>query len=165
MTLASWESLYGDPALARLRTLSERAAELAREAQIDTASFPALADLDWLDRVLRRTSSSFTVIVIGQVSSGKSSFINSLLGRKMLQPSDKPTDGVVSVLLPASEGNPEFAEKVLSDGTVEQFPALDDAKRFLRQQDTAATKQLGCREVRIYLHEPWLRHRDCPDFR
>lgn len=154
----SWESLYGDPALARLRTLSERAAELAREAQIDTASFPALADLDWLDRVLRRTSSSFTVIVIGQVSSGKSSFINSLLGRKLLQPSDEPTDGVVSVLLPASEGDPESAEKVLSDGTVEQFPTLDDAKRFLRQQDTAATNQLGCREVRIYLHEPWLRH-------
>ena len=154
----SWESLRGDPALARLKALSERTAELASEAELDAASFPTLADLDWLDRVLRRTSSSFTVIVIGQVSSGKSSFINSLLGRKLLLPSDRPTDGVVSVLLPAASGEPEFAEKVLSTGAIERFPTLDDAMRFLRQQDTLATHQLGCREVRLHLHDPWLRH-------
>jgi len=156
--MTSWNSLAGDPALARLKELSRRVANLASDADLAPSGFPTLEDPDWLDRVLYRTSSLFTVIVIGQVSSGKSSFINSLIGRKLLIPSDRPTDGVVSVLLPAAMGEPEFAEKVRSDGIIEHFPTLDEAKQFLRQQDTSAEQQLDCREVRFHLHEPWLRH-------
>lgn len=157
-TSTSWESLRGDPSLVQLRNVSGQVAELARAAKVDLARFPTLADLDWLDRVLQRTSSMFTVIVIGQVSAGKSSFINSLLGRKLLIPSDRPTDGVVSVLLAAQPGQSEYAEKVLVTGQVERFATMEDATKFLRQQDTAAEQQLGCREVRLHLQEPWLRH-------
>lgn len=154
----SWESLRGDPSLVQLRNLSGQVAELAHAAKIDLARFPTLADLDWIDRVLQRTSSMFSIIVIGQVSAGKSSFINSLLGRKLLLPSDRPTDGVVSVLLAARPGEPEYAEKVLVTGQIERFATMDDATKFLRQQDTAAEQQLRCREVRLHLQEPWLRH-------
>ena len=154
----TWEDLNSDPILAQIKNLSDQVGELARAAKIDLARFPTLVDLGWLDRVLQRTSSSFTIIVIGQVSAGKSSFINSLLGRKLLLPSDRPTDGVVSVLLAASPGEPEYAEKVLVTGEVERFATVDDAKKFLRQQDTATEQQLSCREVRFHLQEPWLRH-------
>lgn len=157
-TSMPWDKLRCDPALSRLRDLSTEGAALAQTAKLDLGRFPALSDPDWLDRVLHRTSSTFTIIVIGQVSSGKSSFINSLFGRKLLLPSDKPTDGVVSVLLPAEPGVPEYAEKVFKNGTVERFDTLDCATTFLRQQDTPIDQQMACREVRLYLHDPWLRH-------
>lgn len=139
-TSTSWESLRGDPSLVQLRNLSDQVAELACAARVNLARFPTLTDLDWLGRVLQRTSSMFTVIVIGQVSAGKSSFINSLLGRKLLMPSDRPTDGVVSVLLAAQPGESEYAEKVLVTGQVERFATMEEATKFLRQQDTAAEK-------------------------
>lgn len=154
----TWTGLRDDPVLLRLKDLSGQVASLADAAKVDKARFPTLSDLDWLDRVLHRASSTFTIIVIGQVSAGKSSFINSLLGRKLLLPSDKPTDGVVSVLLSANPGEPEYAEKILKDGTAARFPGLKDAMTFLRQQDTPSEQQLLCREVRLHLHEPWLRH-------
>lgn len=154
----NWKDLNNDPRLAQLKNLSDQVAELVRGAKIDLARFPTLADLDWLNRVFQRTSSMFTIIVIGQVSTGKSSFINSLLGRKLLLPSDRPTDGVVSVLLAARPGEPEYAEKVLATGEIEQFATMDEAMTFLRQQETAAEQQLRCKEVRLYLQEPWLRH-------
>jgi len=154
----SWENLKGDPSLVQLKNLSGQVAELARAAKVDMARFPSLADLDWLDRVLHRTSSMFTIIVIGQVSAGKSSFINSLLGRKLLVPSDRPTDGVVSVLQAANPGEPEYAEKVMTTGHIERFASMEEATKFLRQQDTPAEQQLRCREVRLHLQEPWLRH-------
>lgn len=152
-----WEQLRGNPLIFRLQELDRKVRELAENSGIVRSRFPVLSDADWVNRALNRVSATFSLIVIGQVSSGKSSFINSLLGRKLLLPSDSPTDGVVSVLL-ASEGKTEYAEKVLHDGSVEQFASLEDATRFLRQQDTPAEQQLRCKEVRMYLNEPWLRH-------
>jgi hypothetical protein len=96
-------------------------------------------------------------MVIGQVSSGKSSFINSLFGRRLFIPSDQPTDGVVSILQAVGPGEPERAEKVRRDGVVEPFANLPQAMAFLRQQETASDAQLQCQEVRVYLDEPWLR--------
>ena len=114
-----------------------------------------LADRNWTERVLRRVSSQFTILVIGQVSSGKSSLINALLGRRLLRPSGDPTDGVISLLLAADERG-ERAERVAHDGSVTKFQSVEAALRFLRQQDTAAKDQLACREVRLYLDEPLL---------
>jgi hypothetical protein len=152
-----WEQLRGNPLLFSLRELDVKVRELAISSGIDGSRFTALSDLDWVDRALNRVSATFSLIVIGQVSSGKSSFINSLLGRKLLLPSDSPTDGVVSILL-ASDKNTEYAEKVLHDGSVEPFSSLKEATLFLRQQETPAVQQLRCKEVRLYLNEPWLRH-------
>lgn len=158
MSTSNWEALKDDPSLIQLKNLSGQVVELARAAKVDIGRYPTLADLDWLDRVLQRTSSMFTIIVIGQVSAGKSSFINSLLGYKLFLPSDRPTDGVVSVLLAARPGEPEYAEKVLVTGQIERFATMEEAKKFLRQQDTAVEQQLYCQEVRLHLQEPWLRY-------
>lgn len=157
MIQTSWGNLKGDPNLLRLKGLSQQIAELAKQAKLDQSKFPALTDLDWFERAIHRASSTFTLIIIGQVSSGKSSFINSLLGRKLLVPSDRPTDGVVSVLLATDPGEKEHAEKVLLDGSIAAFASIDEATKFLRQQDTPSDQQLKCREVRLYLNEPWLR--------
>jgi hypothetical protein len=153
----SWESMQGDPSIARLKELVHQSAKLTSKAEVRDPQLSALLDLGWLDRAISRTSSLFTIIVIGQVSSGKSSVINSLLGRKLLLPSDRPTDGVVSVLQATSPGEFEHAEKVLRDGSIVPC-SVEEATRFLRQQETPADEQLRCREVRIHLNEPWLRH-------
>lgn len=150
-----WESLRGDPNIGRLRDLTRQAADLVAKAGISGKDITNPLELDWLDRAISRAASRFTVIVIGQVSSGKSSFINSLLGRKLLVPSDRPTDGVVSVLQATTSGEPEHAEKVLRDGSIVPC-SVEQATRFLRQQDTPADEQLRCREVRLHLNEPWL---------
>ena len=157
MTVTSWEYLKSDPRLIELKHLSQQVTEIANQAKLDFPRFSELVDLNWFDRAVLRMSSTYTVIIIGQVSSGKSSFINSLLGRRLFVPSDRPTDGVVSVLLSADPGEPERAEKVLQDGTIENFATIGDAMNFLRQQDTPSDQQLSCQEVRLYLHEPWLR--------
>jgi len=130
---------------------------LTTDAKIDATRWPVLKDLDWPARIQNRTSALFTIMVIGQVSSGKSSFINSLLGRKLLLPADRPTDGVVSVLMAVEEGRDEYAEKLLLDGTVEQFSTMEMAMKFLRQQETSIEDQQLCREVRLYLNESWLK--------
>lgn len=152
----SWQSLKEDPSISRLKELTSHVLALAHEANLDFSLFPDLADTDWITRVLNRTSAMFTIMVIGQVSSGKSSFLNSLFGRKLLLPSDQPTDGVVSVLMQAPADEPEYAEKVLKNGKIEKFATIREALKFLRQQETSPEEQLQCREVRLYLHEPWL---------
>jgi len=143
--------------LDKLQELHQGVHRLAQKAGGDFPDQPVLKTPDWLDRIIQKRRAGFTITVIGQTSSGKSSFINSLIGRKILVPSDSPTDGVISVLMEAEPGAPEHAERVNLDGTVERFPDLATAMSFLRQQDTPAEKQLACREVRFFLHEPWLR--------
>ncbi|TEB10635.1 dynamin family protein [Pelotomaculum propionicicum] len=149
----AWEILTGDPNLLLLKALIYEVAELSLAVKLDLSRYPFLADLDWFERVLHRVSSTFTLIVIGQVSVGKSSFINSLFGRKLLLLSDRPTDEVLSVLLAADQGEPEHAEKILRDGLVERFVSLDKAMRFLRQQDTPSEQQFNCSDVQLYLHK------------
>lgn len=155
--MAPWESLRGDPAIVRLRELADQVTEFAEEAQLDLRRFPLALDRDWATRVLNRVGSTFTIMVIGQVSSGKSSLLNSLAGRKLLKSSDQPTDGAISVLLEAEDGAEEYAELVAEDGAVERLASLGDGVRFLNRQETPAHRQLACREVRLHLHEPALR--------
>jgi len=150
-------TLRGDIALTQLRELQDNLIKLAKEANLNTEEHDALRDPDWIDRVIQKTRAAFTVTVIGQTSSGKSSFINSLLGRRILVPSDSPTDGVIAVLMEAEPDGPECAEWVDTSGAVHDFPSLEVAMRFLRQQETPQDQQLACREVRFFLHEPWLR--------
>ncbi|MFC5007095.1 dynamin family protein [Dactylosporangium cerinum] len=87
-----------------------------------------LKDPAWPSRLRARAAAPVTVTVIGQVSSGKSTFVNSLLGRRLSPSSQDPTDGVVSVLQATKPGEPE---RVTADGRVEPFAALEDGVRFL----------------------------------
>lgn len=156
--LPRWEDLRTDAGITRLVELHARVQKLLRDSGLPVPDSEVLADPDWARRIVNRVSSRLSMMVIGQVSAGKSSFVNALLGRRLLAPSSRPTDGVVSVLLPTRPGTAPYAEKVLRDGNVERFASVDDALAFVRQQETPRDAQLACREVRLYLDEPWLEH-------
>jgi septin family protein len=102
-------------------------------------------------------ASEVTVMVIGQVSSGKSSFVNSLLGRRLLPSSDRPTDGVISILQETAPGEAEKAELVYPDGRTEPFAGVEEGAQFLARQHTSVRAQLRAREVRFCLNDPILR--------
>ena len=156
----TWERIRDSPALDELRHLSDRVASMVADVPLPPERYPVLDDVDWLPRVLNRVSSTFTTVVIGQVSSGKSSFINSLLGRRLLISSDRPTDGVISVLLPlqaqeqAQEGE-EYAELIDRRGRSRRL-ALPAGVRFLSQQETSRREQESVAEVRLHLGDPLL---------
>jgi hypothetical protein len=155
-SIGAW--LRDDPSLARLETLSRDVRELALEAGLDPDRHPALKDPAWTGRLRARAAAPVTVIVIGQVSAGKSTFVNSLLGRRLLPSSQDPTDGVVSVLQATEPGAPERAERVTADGRVAPFASLEDGVRFLARQSVGEREQLDTREVRLFLDEPILQN-------
>jgi acyl carrier protein len=148
---------YQSPQVEQLEELQDSILRLADEADVDRASFPSLEDPDLTSRVRGRLDSKFTILVIGQVNSGKSSFINSLLGRRLFIPSAKPTDGMVSVLMPAEQPQDERAERVAKDGSTESFESLDAALEFIRQGSATAEEHREYREVRLYIHHPLLK--------
>ncbi|MFF5235254.1 dynamin family protein [Dactylosporangium sp. NPDC000521] len=155
-SMGAW--LRDDPSLARLETLSQDVRQLALDAGLDPDRHPVLKDPTWPSRLRARAAAPVTVTVIGQVSSGKSTFVNSLLGRRLLPSSQDPTDGVVSVLQATGPGEPERAERVAADGRVEPFASLEDGVRFLARQSAGEREQLGSREVRLFLDEPILQN-------
>ncbi|MDG6106731.1 dynamin family protein [Dactylosporangium aurantiacum] len=155
-SIGAW--LRDDPSLARLEALSQDVRDLALDAGLDPDRHPVLKDPTWTGRLRARAAAPVTVIVIGQVSAGKSTFVNSMLGRRLLPTSQDPTDGVVSVLQATEPGAPERAERVTADGRVEPFASLEDGVRFLARQSAGEREQLGSREVRLYLDEPILQN-------
>ncbi|MFD9359417.1 dynamin family protein [Streptomyces sp. NPDC060031] len=153
-----WSDLRRDKDIASLGVMADEARCLVAEAEIELDPRSEVLDRDWTNRVVDRVSATLSVMVIGQVSSGKSSLINSLLGRKLLITDSKPTDGVVAVLNPLDDGAPEeYAERVWPDGTVTRFESVGHGVEFLRQQKPLSEQQVACREVRLYLREPLLR--------
>lgn len=138
--------------------LTDAVRALVAEAGIEPSTHSQLLDRDWLQRVTDRVSAMFSVFVIGQVSSGKSSLINSLIGRKLLISDPNPTDGVIAVLNGLGESETEeYAERVWADGRITRFTSVGEGVQFLQQQDALVARQLACREVRFYLREPILR--------
>ncbi|MFK4222270.1 dynamin family protein [Streptomyces sp. NPDC019890] len=153
-----WADLQRDQGLVRLGRLTDTARALVADAGIEPPAHAQLLDSDWLRRVTDRVSATLSVFVIGQVSSGKSSLINSLLGRRLLISDPDPTDGVIAVLNWLGESETEeYAERVWSDGRITRFTSVGEAVQFLRQEDVRVARQLACREVRFYLREPILR--------
>ncbi|MFE6839690.1 dynamin family protein [Streptomyces sp. NPDC057705] len=153
-----WADLRRDKDIRLLGVVADEVRSLASEAGVELDPRSQVLDRDWITRVVDRVSATLSVMVIGQVSSGKSSLINSLLGRKLLITDSKPTDGVVAVLNPLDDGAPqEYAERVWPDGTVTRFESVEHAVEFLRQQKALSEQQVACREVRLYLREPMLR--------
>ena len=153
----SKDQYYQNPQVSELKTLQDAVLGVAQGAGVDSSAFPSLRDPDLISRVQGRLNSEFTIMVIGQVSSGKSSFINSLLGRRFFIPSHEPTDGMISLLLPAKTTEDERAERVFLDGSVEPFNSIEEGLKFVRQGETAVAEHQKCREVRFYVCHPLLR--------
>jgi hypothetical protein len=152
----TWQDLRADPAIDRLDAAAWATLSLAEKADLDLASRPVLRDTGFVARLRSRIGAPATLTVIGQVGAGKSSFVNSLLGGRLLPASGRPTDGVISVLMYAASEAGERAEWVGLDGRAAPFATLADGLRFVDQAHTRAADQANCREVRFYLHQPLL---------
>ncbi|WML26315.1 dynamin family protein [Neobacillus sp. OS1-33] len=144
------------PIVERVKKVDIQIREISNHAVIDSEKQPVLKNPEWISGLIDRLTRDFSIMIIGQQSSGKSSFINSLLGRKLLKHADVPTDGVVSVLLYTNKSDGERAEKINKDGTIESL-SLKDGLLFLQQQSTSINIQLKVKELRLYINHPLLK--------
>ena len=73
--------------------------------------------------VQRMTNEKFTIVVIGQFSRGKSTFVNAMLGRSILPSSKKPTTNVINKIVYGSSARYilHFKDKKIQPITEKQF--------------------------------------------
>ncbi|WP_238006414.1 dynamin family protein [Dactylosporangium sp. AC04546] len=152
----TWERLRSGPEIDQLAAATHQLRAVAVDAGVDLTHRPLLRDTGFADRLRSRLDAPVTLTVVGQVSAGKSSFLNSLFGRRLLPTSGRPTDGVVSVLTYAPNTAAERAERVLLDGSVVGFGSIDEGRRFVDRAHTSAAEHIRTREVRFHLHDPVL---------
>ena len=129
--------------LARVLT-SDYQALLAEERDCLTRLQRALArldcgaaDQDALAQSIRRLDELFLIVVVGEFNSGKSSFINALVGRKVLDEGATPTTRRVQLLT----YGPEPAH-VASEATVDIVQAPVEALREIHIVDTPGTNAI-----------------------
>jgi small GTP-binding protein len=95
------------------------------------------ADQDALAQSIRRLDDLFLIVVVGEFNSGKSSFINALVGHKVLEEGATPTTRRVQLLT----YGPELAQ-VSSDGAVDVVQAPVEALREIHIVDTPGTNAI-----------------------
>ncbi len=72
-----------------------------------TQSDGARADIDRLASLVHEMDELFLLVVVGEYNSGKSTFINALLGDEVFAMGDLPTTRAISILRYGKEGPPE----------------------------------------------------------
>jgi len=90
-----------------------------------------------VDELIATLEDLFTIVIVGEFNSGKSSLINTLFGEKLRTEGPIPVDDVVSVL----RFGEQASQRKLSDFVVEQFYPID----FLRNitlVDTPGTNSI-----------------------
>jgi small GTP-binding protein len=90
-----------------------------------------------VDELIATLEDLFTIVIVGEFNSGKSSLINALFGEKLRTEGPIPVDDVVSVL----RFGEQASQRKLSDFVVEQFYPID----FLRNitlVDTPGTNSI-----------------------
>lgn len=81
------------------------------------------------------TNEKFTLVIVGEFSRGKSTFVNAMLGRKMLPSSKNPTTDVISKIV---YGERPVYELVYKDGKKE---AVDEEAFFKIKAQTSEKKK------------------------
>lgn len=97
-----------------------------------------------VDELLATLEDLFTVVIVGEFNSGKSSLINALFGSKLRVEGPIPVDDVISIL----RHGEEVSQRRLSDYVVEQFYPID----FLRNitfVDTPGTNSIVQRHQEV----------------
>ena len=97
-----------------------------------------------VDELLATLDDLFTIVIVGEFNSGKSSLINALFGAKLRVEGPIPVDDVISVLRYADQPS----QKKLSDYVIEQFYPVE----FLRNitlVDTPGTNSIVQRHQEI----------------
>jgi small GTP-binding protein len=98
---------------------------------VDTVQQDALA------QSVRRLDELFLLVVVGEFNSGKSTFINALIGRKVLEEGATPTTRRVQLL----KHGPELAH-VAANGSMDVVQAPVDALRDIHVVDTPGTNAI-----------------------
>src|SRR5215217_5286262 len=95
------------------------------------------ADLEPLAALVHEMDELFLLVVVGEYNTGKSTFINSLLGDEVFAMGDLPTTRVISILRYGEAGPPEALSAHL---LVYQYPL--DVLRDLEIVDTPGTNSI-----------------------
>jgi small GTP-binding protein len=122
---------------------AERSLVLAVRDAIARADGPR-ADLDRLAALVHEMDELFLLVVVGEYNTGKSTFINSLLGDAVFAMGDLPTTRAISILRYGEAGPPQQVGDHLQ---VFQYPL--DALRDLEIVDTPGTNSIERMEEEI----------------
>ncbi|HZG85593.1 dynamin family protein [Paenibacillus sp.] len=123
--------------LTKERYGSLREESLARFEQIRQLLWEEGMNTNQIQRLSNQLQDNrFQIIVVGEFSSGKSTFINSLLGRALLPSKVKPTTATLGII---QDGAPQ-ATAVYKDGTRKPIP-LEEIKTFATALDRAGAEE------------------------
>lgn len=91
--------------------------------------------LDKINNIIEEFHSPLLVTVLGEFSSGKSTFINSLIGKKFLPMKVRPTTATITVLQYSEE---EYLEVKFKNNEIKRYPMTDIEKfvveKFINQE-------------------------------
>src|SRR5512141_3014579 len=90
---------------AELVALERRLVLRARDALLQSEA--ARADIDRLAKLVDEMDELFLLVIAGEYNTGKSTFINALLGDEVFAMGDLPTTRAISILRYGKEGPPE----------------------------------------------------------
>ncbi len=113
-------------------------------------------------RILHLAKDPLTVVVMGEFSAGKSSFLNRVLGTEVLPVAILPKTATLTRLVygdPDAVGRVEI-DRQLGDGSATEVithQAFADLQRAAKLHDIAVAQDLATiREVRVFLNDPLL---------
>jgi GTPase SAR1 family protein len=104
----------------------------------------ARADLDRLASLVHEMDELFLLVVVGEYNSGKSTFINALLGDEVFEMGDLPTTRAISIL---RYGNPGPPETIAPNVQLYHYPL--EVLRDLDIVDTPGTNSIERMEEKI----------------
>ena len=134
------------------RELLERLLDIRRQAATTGGELPQ-PDMLFNSALEGLSRTEFNIAVCGDVSQGKSSFINALIGRELLPTNEHPT---TSQLFRISNGETESYRFVFADGTEKEFSSPDDLLRYgtvLLSQESVESKVIDYIDIRVRLQD------------
>jgi len=133
---------------------------LIKEIKFEERFFSELKDKDTVDRLeeikKKLLENRFHLVVLGQFKRGKSTFINSIIGDKILPTSVVPLTSIVTVL---RYGKEERIRVILDQGDIKEIER-GDLKDWVTEEGNPKNEK-GVREVEIFYPSEYLRDGIC----
>ncbi|WP_303836691.1 dynamin family protein [Ruminococcus flavefaciens] len=110
-----------------------------------------LTELDTLR--LRISDNTFRIAVVGEFSSGKSTFINAIIGKNLLKHASSETTAAITYICNVEEGDSRegTCEITFNDGEIIHFPDFQKLKEYTTVNDTCKVTE-EIRYVTVYTH-------------
>ncbi len=101
---------------------------------------------DILEEIKRKIKENkFNLVVLGQFKRGKTTFVNALLGKRLLPSAVLPLTSIVTVI---EYGREEKAEVYFQDGSIKEIPP-ENVKLYVTEKENPQNKR-GVKYVRIF---------------